>query len=407
MGFRFRKTINIIPGVRLNLSNGAPSLSVGPRGASVSIGSRGTYANLGLPGTGLSYRTRLDSSARSRTARSAQPDPSLRLELEQEVGALMSVVSSIANIHELTPDPRQGISWSELETEYLASRQKPWLVPAPVRPAKPELMPLPEQPDESTGVGFFGKWFESDAARAERLEELRNQWQQTLADTERENTLRQHRYQQQRTAWAEQYANWQFEAKEHESRLIVSQAEARDQFRRDSAFFESRLGEVLAQTEWPRETLVTFEVKPEQSTVWLDVDLPEIEDMPDKTYGVNARGTEITEKAMTQKAQRENYARHVHGCLLRLAGIALHTLPFDYVVVSGFTQRVSKRTGYLEDEYILSCKCSRAQMASINFAGIKHVDPVEALGDYPVIRKMSTTFIFQAIEPLFFDAGFN
>lgn len=31
MGFRFRKSINIIPGVRLNLSNGAPSLSVGPR----------------------------------------------------------------------------------------------------------------------------------------------------------------------------------------------------------------------------------------------------------------------------------------------------------------------------------------------------------------------------------------
>ena len=59
MGFRFRKSINIIPGVRLNLSNGAPSLSVGPRGASVSFGSRGTYANLGLPGTGLSYRTRL------------------------------------------------------------------------------------------------------------------------------------------------------------------------------------------------------------------------------------------------------------------------------------------------------------------------------------------------------------
>jgi len=35
------------------------------------------------------------------------------------------------------------------------------------------------------------------------------------------------------------------------------------------------------------------------------------------------------------------------------------------------------------------------------------VDPVEALGDYPVIRKMSSTFIFQAIEPLSFDAGFN
>lgn len=407
MGFRFRKTINIIPGVRLNLSNGSPSLSVGPRGASVSIGSRGTYANVGLPGTGLSYRTRLDSSARSRTPRSAQSDPSLRLELEQEAESLMSVVSGIANIHELTPDPRRGVSWAELETEYLDSRQRPYLVPAPVRPAKPELIPLPEQPDESTGVGFFGKWFESDAARADRLQELREQWQQSLVDTERENTLRQHRYQQQRSAWAEQYANWQFEAKEHESKLIASHTEAKAQFRTDSAFLESRLGEVLAQTEWPRETLVTFEVKPEQSTVWLDVDLPEIEDMPDKTYGVNARGTEITEKAMTQKAQRENYARHVHGCLLRLAGIALHTLPFDYVVVSGFTQRVSKRTGYLEDEYILSCKCSRSQMESINFAGIEYVDPVEALGDDLIIRKMSTTFIFQPIEPLYFDAGFN
>ncbi|PBA93695.1 DUF4236 domain-containing protein, partial [Klebsiella pneumoniae] len=64
MGFRFRKSISIIPGVRINLSNGAPSLSVGPRGASLSFGKRGTYANLGLPGTGLSYRTRIDRIVR-------------------------------------------------------------------------------------------------------------------------------------------------------------------------------------------------------------------------------------------------------------------------------------------------------------------------------------------------------
>ncbi len=59
MGFRFRKSISIIPGVRVNLSNGTPSLSIGPRGASLSVGKNGTFANLGLPGTGLSYRTGL------------------------------------------------------------------------------------------------------------------------------------------------------------------------------------------------------------------------------------------------------------------------------------------------------------------------------------------------------------
>lgn len=60
MGLRFRRSLTIIPGVRLNFGTGGASLSVGPRGASVNVGPRGTFANVGLPGTGLSYRQRLD-----------------------------------------------------------------------------------------------------------------------------------------------------------------------------------------------------------------------------------------------------------------------------------------------------------------------------------------------------------
>jgi hypothetical protein len=49
MGFRFRESISICPGVSLNLGkSGVSSLSVGPRCASVSIGKRGTHANLGM-----------------------------------------------------------------------------------------------------------------------------------------------------------------------------------------------------------------------------------------------------------------------------------------------------------------------------------------------------------------------
>lgn len=407
MGFRFRKTISIIPGVRVNLSNGTPSLSVGPRGASVTFGSRGTYANLGVPGTGLSYRTRLDRSARSRTGGSTQSDPALRHSLEEEVLALMSAVNAINNIHELTPDPSTGATLAELESYYLQNLMAPFQIPAPVRPIKPENQPAPVQPGKNEGVGFLGKLFESESARNARHAENLLRWERELADTERENRLQQQRYQQQRAVWAEQYANWQHEAKEHAIKMDEYQANAQQQFLSDSAWFESVLSEVLSQTEWPRETLVAFEVKPEQSVVMLDVDLPEIEDMPDKIYSVNARGTEITEKAMSQKAQRENYARHVHGCLLRLAGIAFHALPFDTVIISGFTQRVSKRTGYLEDEYIISCRCNRQAIEKLNFMGIENVDPVEALNNYTVIRKMSSTFIFQPIEPLTLNAGFN
>jgi uncharacterized membrane protein YjgN (DUF898 family) len=56
-GFRFRKTIGVLPGVRINLSKSGVSTSVGAKGATVNVGyGRQPTVNLGIPGTGLSYR---------------------------------------------------------------------------------------------------------------------------------------------------------------------------------------------------------------------------------------------------------------------------------------------------------------------------------------------------------------
>jgi hypothetical protein len=60
MPLRFHRVISIIPGfLRLNLSKGGISGSVGPRGADINIGKQGITTNAGLPGTGLSYRQKL------------------------------------------------------------------------------------------------------------------------------------------------------------------------------------------------------------------------------------------------------------------------------------------------------------------------------------------------------------
>ena len=59
MGFRFQKRLSILPGVRINLSKGGVSTSLGPRGADVNIGKNGVTTNAGIPGTGLSYRSKL------------------------------------------------------------------------------------------------------------------------------------------------------------------------------------------------------------------------------------------------------------------------------------------------------------------------------------------------------------
>jgi len=59
MGFRFHRVLNVIPGVRINLSKSGVSTSVGPRGADVNIGRHGVTTNAGIPGTGISYRSKL------------------------------------------------------------------------------------------------------------------------------------------------------------------------------------------------------------------------------------------------------------------------------------------------------------------------------------------------------------
>jgi hypothetical protein len=57
MGFRFRKSVRLMPGVRVNLGARGASLSVGRRGATMTISKRGVRQSVGIPGTGMSYST--------------------------------------------------------------------------------------------------------------------------------------------------------------------------------------------------------------------------------------------------------------------------------------------------------------------------------------------------------------
>jgi hypothetical protein len=55
MGWRFRRLVNMLPGIRLNFSRSGVSTSVGTRGAHVTLGNRKVGTTVGLPGTGLNY----------------------------------------------------------------------------------------------------------------------------------------------------------------------------------------------------------------------------------------------------------------------------------------------------------------------------------------------------------------
>jgi len=59
MPVRIRKTFTLFPGVRVNLSKGGMSISVGKQGFTLNFSKRGVRQTTGLPGTGISHTSYL------------------------------------------------------------------------------------------------------------------------------------------------------------------------------------------------------------------------------------------------------------------------------------------------------------------------------------------------------------
>lgn len=61
MSWRYYKRIPVIPRlVYLNVSKHGVSISIGVRGLRVTIGKQGVSINAGIPGSGLSWRKRVE-----------------------------------------------------------------------------------------------------------------------------------------------------------------------------------------------------------------------------------------------------------------------------------------------------------------------------------------------------------
>jgi hypothetical protein len=75
MGFRFRRSIKILPGLKVNLGKtGFTSVSVGGHGLTTNYGKKGTRTTVGLPGTGLSYST-YSPKQKANSNQQNQPSP--------------------------------------------------------------------------------------------------------------------------------------------------------------------------------------------------------------------------------------------------------------------------------------------------------------------------------------------
>jgi Protein of unknown function (DUF4236) len=73
MGLRFRRSIKLVPGVRLNVGLRRTSLSIGGKGFTYNVGSNGSRVTVGIPGSGLSYSTTVQHQAPTALIANALP----------------------------------------------------------------------------------------------------------------------------------------------------------------------------------------------------------------------------------------------------------------------------------------------------------------------------------------------
>ena len=393
MSIRFRKRIRLAPGIHLNLSGSGLSMSMGPRGASMTFGGRGgTYLNTGIPGTGLYSRQRIGSSPRTASSQSGFVGTSsvpIKISVEDDGTVVFKDEAGNPLDERLTKQAKQQAKGEiqdllqrvcdEINGHIEALEQIHLPTPSPNErhryTPKPFDTPQPVPPVPRKH-GFMGMLLSSVRERIDK-----------------ENDEAQAAYRAQTILWNRQLQ--QHDAAEEANKVLVE-----EKVLTELPAMETVLEESLMDIVWPRETSVSSEIRDEGRVVMIDVDLPEIEDLPRKTAAVPSRGNKLSIKEFPATRLQQLYMRHVHGVGFRIIGEAFYVLPkTEEVVLSGYTQRPDKATGEVRNQYLYSVRVKRAEWATINFANLKEVDPAEALGRFDIRRDVTKTGLFKEITP--------
>jgi len=436
MAFRFRRRIPIMPGVRVNVSKRGLSLSGGVRGASMTAGQHGLHGNVGAPGTGLSYRTRLNkskahqrreaqqhrtqtmgqgireltihfvmqdngeievvdtsgsplSAADQRTVKRNYADE-LKSFLDTQLAQLQSQVADIRQIHEDTPSP---------DTPPPTYTRESFSEPEP-EPPQYELVPPEPKPPKAPG-GLLGRLIPALGRRAQqRYQRHYAQWQQEVEQWQASSAHVQQANAQAKNRFDAEQAAWQARKTAHQAEQASLEAHFAQEIESNRELMESVLSAELDDFDWPLPLDIDFDIGLQAKVVWLDVGLAALNHWPQQSARMGARGDRLVLKKMPEKEQRLLAAEFAHGVVLRLSGAAFATLAgIEEVVVSVYRNEVNPATGFDEDTYWLSVKVPRAGFNALNFSDLSRVDPIAAVSAFESQRNMTSTGRFKPIEP--------
>lgn len=453
MGVRFRKSVKICKGVRVNFSKSGASLSLGGRGHRVTMGKRGTRATFGIPGTGLSYSTKIGGSSHSShkyksgsskqhssTNKSKkttwtppnQQSPGIPAQIEIHMNETGQITILDGNGREIT-DPSIVRKIKQTPQFILQKQQLDEQRKAKID----EIVHLSEEENERfINIYKLSSVVDSKEDFENRLHNLRpNSYvpaqfmlpmpteqsvRQELAN-EAQNTITgsiftvgkqrkqyvdgnfQRRFAYAMSDWENKRNSfWQFQ----EQKRVEAEAYYKEEYESQKEFMEYLINgddeevsevfdEWIESCELPVEININYDWNQKDKTMMLDVDLPEIEDLSETKMTKTDAGN-LKEKKKTQAELRGEYATLVLGLAMFISSNAFNVSPaIEKIVISGYTQRRNK-DGDINDDYIYSIKFTRNMFEKKN---ITIMDPKAFCMIAENRCNMTSTSLFKVIKP--------
>ena len=447
MAFRFRKSVRIMPGLKVNFSSSGTSVTVGPKGFTTTYSKRGKFRNISIPGTGLSTRYKIDSagnkkrsSAQTRGRQSlpaavqewiaytGEKNPRVSLEISPDGTLLMydshdqvikderliGIIKRTPTFKEQIPHIKQRhqeevsriVRRMTLNNDFLlqAYKRAPIVLQekhyelalktlvAPVQEPKPYAVKPPKkseirhllekEAEHEVCAPFF-------ARKKKRAEYVRQHWEERYTQALNE-------WQTGRTLFEEQeLLRVQNELFAAEAVLNVKRNAFQAAIDEDGGFIEAAIERWVTECSLPVEIDIQFEYRKSEHCLMVDLDLPEIEDLPTELPVQLANG-DLRIKTKTQKQLRSEYSECVFGLAIYVAANLFNASPaIERTVLSAYTQR-RNRKGDVINEYIYSIRFLRDGFTDVDF---ERVDPERFCMHFENRCNLSTTKAFKSIEP--------
>lgn len=371
---RFRKSVTLMKGVKLNASKTGVSFTVGGKGISLNVGKKGVFLNTSIPGTGLYDRKRIDTlvteklgigkKKKAAAKENKVPDFTMTLNengevvIENESGRTINNETTLRSI-------RQTEEYKETYAELMAAYLKQ------INAATEAFTHIYKLAADVSATGAHragsvavpkGQVFEEPKPTRESilpaLEAEAEKEAERFPFYSRKLKKRQYVQQQMEVFYARALDEWEarknaFEGENNDLSLSLPLSASAEQAITPD-YIEQQINSWLATLELPVDFSLQYDYDENSGVLWVDLDLPEIEDIPTEK-AVEYKSGEVKAKDKSQKELRQDYVTCVFGLAVFFASYLFCLSPhIGQQVISGYTQRRNERSGETEDNYIYS-----------------------------------------------------